>query len=116
MPSAHQIARELGGRKSGSGWVSWCPAHDDRSPSLSISAGRHGRPLLKCHAGCQQADVIGALKALGLWQNGQREWTQSAPRRTATAAQRCPEPEDDGARTSADLRIFRETEPPGELM
>ena len=47
--------------ESGSGWASLCPAHDDNSPSLSISEGDDGRVLLKCHAECETADVIEAL-------------------------------------------------------
>ena len=45
-----------------------CPAHDDREPSLSISAGKDGKVLVRCHAGCDQRDVIAALRARGLWQ------------------------------------------------
>ena len=33
-----------------------CPVHDDRSPSLSISAGKDGKVLVRCHAGCDQRD------------------------------------------------------------
>ncbi len=40
-----------------------CPAHDDTTPSLSISRGREGRVLLHCHAGCAAGDV---LRAAGL--------------------------------------------------
>jgi hypothetical protein len=29
------IAKALGGRKAGGGWTAQCPAHDDRTPSLS---------------------------------------------------------------------------------
>jgi hypothetical protein len=29
-----------------------CPAHEDRSPSLSWKIADNGRVLLKCHAGC----------------------------------------------------------------
>jgi hypothetical protein len=43
-----------------------CPAHDDRDPSLSIR-DENGKVLVHCYAGCSQADVIAALKALGLW-------------------------------------------------
>lgn len=50
-------------RRSGDGCSSLCPAHDDRSPSLSITEGDDGRVLLKCHTGCEPDDVV---KALGL--------------------------------------------------
>jgi hypothetical protein len=51
----------------GSGWSALCPAHDDRSPSLSIGEGDDGRILLKCHAGCD-TEVI--LDAAGLqWED-----------------------------------------------
>jgi putative DNA primase/helicase len=50
-------------RRSGEGWSSRCPSHDDRSPSLSVAAGDDGRVLIRCHSGCS-ADAICA--ALGL--------------------------------------------------
>lgn len=37
-----------------------CPAHDDRSPSLSVTAGET-RVLVHCHAGCDTDDVLAAL-------------------------------------------------------
>jgi putative DNA primase/helicase len=64
------IARALGGRKVGAGWMARCPAHDDREPSLSICAD-DSKVLLHCHAGCGQERVISVLRARGLWvQNG----------------------------------------------
>lgn len=39
-------------------WVAKCPAHKDRSASLSIREGRDGRILLHCFAGCATADVL----------------------------------------------------------
>jgi hypothetical protein len=45
---------------SGDGWTARCPAHDDRRNSLSIHH-RDGRWLLKCHAGCEFKQIIGAL-------------------------------------------------------
>jgi len=48
---------------TGQGWQSHCPAHNDRSPSLSIGEGAEGRALIKCHAGCS-ADAI--CEAIGL--------------------------------------------------
>jgi putative DNA primase/helicase len=48
-------------RRSGSGWVARCPAHDDCSPSLCIRVGSDGRTLIKCHAGCASTDIVSAL-------------------------------------------------------
>ena len=39
-------------RRSGPSWSAKCPAHDDKSPSLSVSEGSDGRALVNCHAGC----------------------------------------------------------------
>jgi hypothetical protein len=38
-----------------------CPAHDDRSPSLSVGVGGDGSALVCCHAGCNVEQVITAL-------------------------------------------------------
>ncbi len=38
-----------------------CPAHDDRSVSLSVKEGDDGRILLYCHAGCETKDICAAL-------------------------------------------------------
>ena len=38
-----------------------CPAHEDRNPSLSVSQGNDGRVLVKCHAGCENEQVVTAL-------------------------------------------------------
>ena len=65
--TAESLAHELGGaRRSGPGWLARCPAHDDNDPSLSISE-RTGKLLVHCFAGCDQQDVIDALRARGLW-------------------------------------------------
>jgi hypothetical protein len=55
------LDRLAGVRRSGSGWVARCPAHDDRRPSLSIAEGEDGRVLLYCHAGCATRDVVAAM-------------------------------------------------------
>ena len=68
--TATQIAKGLHGHKTPSGWMANCPAHDDRNPSLSIRE-RDGKVLVHCHAGCDQRSVIAALKALGLWSEGE---------------------------------------------
>lgn len=43
-----------------------CPAHQDNSPSLSVTV-KDGRLLLHCFAGCSQQAVIHALRERGLW-------------------------------------------------
>ena len=53
--------------KVGSGWKACCPAHDDHKPSLSLRESRRGRILVRCRSGCSQDEVIGALRAMGLW-------------------------------------------------
>jgi len=69
---AAEIAERLYGHKSGNGYMVHCPAHDDRTPSLSVRDGSDGRILVRCHAGCEQSVVIAALKALGLWPEQQK--------------------------------------------
>jgi hypothetical protein len=39
-----------------------CPAHEDRSPSLSVSEGRDGRVLIHCFGGCSPESVCKALQ------------------------------------------------------
>lgn len=91
-------------RKRGDSWSACCPAHDDRNPSLSISAGSDGRALLKCHAGCTVDAVCGALglKQSDLFEKSERTQV-AAPRKkpsatvttvtgTETPAAEAPEP------------------------
>jgi hypothetical protein len=70
MTSADAIAKALGARRAGpQKWAARCPAHKDRTPSLSIAEGKDGRTLVHCHAGCEQSVVIEALRGKGLWGN-----------------------------------------------
>lgn len=46
--------------KQGRRTVLLCPAHDDRSPSLSIGPGRDQPVLINCHAGCDPKDIVEA--------------------------------------------------------
>lgn len=50
-------------RRSGSAWSVRCPAHEDRNPSLSVSAGTVNTDAvtIKCHANCEVADVVAAI-------------------------------------------------------
>jgi len=58
------LERLQGIKRAGTGrWLARCPAHGDRSPSLSVRELEGGRVLLHCFAGCETAAV---LRALGL--------------------------------------------------
>jgi hypothetical protein len=49
-------------RRTGNGrWVCRCPAHEDRSPSLSVRELDDGRLLLHCFAGCEVQSVLDAV-------------------------------------------------------
>lgn len=47
-------ARSLGRGR----YMANCPAHEDRSPSLSIREGKDGRVLVHCFAGCTFAAIL----------------------------------------------------------
>lgn len=61
MSVAQILARLKCVRQSRDGWLACCPAHQDRSPSLSIREG-NGKVLLHCFAGCSIETVCDALK------------------------------------------------------
>jgi hypothetical protein len=68
MMSAEVVAKSLKmPRKISGGWQACCPAHDDKTPSLSIADGESGRLLVNCHAGCSQDSVIDGLKRMDVW-------------------------------------------------
>ena len=70
------VSRLSGVIHTGEGrWSARCPAHDDKSPSLSVrDAGE--RVLFHCHAGCNADDI---LAAIGL------SWTDLYPDRWEAA-------------------------------
>jgi putative DNA primase/helicase len=70
---ARRIVQALGGtwtrRSDTVGAMCRCPAHDDRTPSLSVRIGQSAL-LFKCFgAGCSGRDIIAALDRLNLWQD-----------------------------------------------
>ena len=108
--TAESIAKALGGRKAGAAWMARCPAHEDLEPSLSIKDADRGKVLVRCHAGCDQQQVIMALKSRGIWQGTER--------RHGTLIHPQPSPvvndemdRDDARRTQAALRMWRATVP-----
>ncbi len=64
--NAESLTKALDGRWSGPSGVARCPAHEDRTPSLSIRDGDVGRLLTYCHAGCTPDAVWAALQDRGL--------------------------------------------------
>ena len=66
LTSAGKIVKALNGRWGIGGAMCPCPAHRDRTPSLSITE-RSGKILLHCFAGCSRAAVISELQRLGFW-------------------------------------------------
>lgn len=61
MSAATLLDRLQGVRQSGQGrWLARCPAHEDRSPSLSIREA-DDRTLIHCFAGCSPHDVVAAV-------------------------------------------------------
>jgi hypothetical protein len=59
---AAEFASLLHARPVGRGkWLGLCPAHRDRSPSLSIGAGQGGRVIAFCFAGCALTAVLNAM-------------------------------------------------------
>ena len=103
------IAKALGGRKAGGSWMARCPVHDDRDPSLAIRDADDGKVLVRCHAGCDQAQVIATLRARGLWpgrdahQRHYRPAPAPEPHRKADAAE--------NARRNLVARIWHQTKP-----
>jgi CHC2 zinc finger len=60
--AAKVIDRLIGVKQTASGrWIAKCPAHEDRSPSLSVREMEDGRVLLHCFAGCPNGDVLASL-------------------------------------------------------
>lgn len=59
------IVEGLDGRWHVDRGVCCCPAHDDRTPSLSVRIGATSL-LLKCFAGCDTLEVIRAIRRAGL--------------------------------------------------
>ncbi len=61
MIAAELLSRLEGVRATGTDqWVARCPAHEDKSPSLSITE-KDDRVLIHCHAGCYVNEVVDAV-------------------------------------------------------
>lgn len=78
-PNARAIVQALGGRFRGRHGMCKCPAHDDSTPSLSVSASTEGFVLVHCFGKCPQDRVLAALRARGLWPEGTGDAPAYAP-------------------------------------
>lgn len=60
-PMDELLPRLEGVRRIGNGWIARCPAHDDRTASLSLAEGDDARVLLHCFGGCHTGAVVQAV-------------------------------------------------------
>lgn len=62
MSAAKLLSRLEGVRQTGPGrWITRCPAHDDRHPSLAIRELDDGTVLVHCHAACETRSVLNSV-------------------------------------------------------
>jgi hypothetical protein len=81
------LAKTLDGRSSGRRqWMGHCPCHPDREASLSIRWGRNGDTVAKCHAGCEQKDMLAAVRRLGFRLDHEPPPTAKRPGRPASVS------------------------------
>jgi hypothetical protein len=74
-------------KRSGKGWTARCPAHEDRTASLTVTEGDDGRALVHCHAGCGIGEIVAAigLQLSDLFPETEGGGSYIPPRRRATA-------------------------------
>jgi hypothetical protein len=60
-PIENILNRLEGVQKAGKAFKARCPAHPDRTPSLSLKEADDGRVLLHCFSGCEIDAVVAAL-------------------------------------------------------
>jgi putative DNA primase/helicase len=80
------IVQRLNAKKVGEHqWQAKCPCHDDEKASLSVSIGDNGTPVLYCHAGCNNNEIIAKLgfkwSDFYASQNGTSRPAESKPKR-----------------------------------
>lgn len=91
-------------RTGANNWLACCPAHEDRSPSMTIHAADDGRILVKCHAECSFQEIVGAV---GL---GWEPWFPPKPKTDFVPAVRRPFPAADVLEAlSAELMVVMVT-------
>ena len=99
--TARRICESRGGKWSGTRGMACCPAHDDRTPSLSVSLGRQAI-LFHCFAGCDQQSVLSALA---------REGFEAPALFSGSATTNEPESTSTRKPSAVALRIWRDAQP-----
>ncbi|WP_338303329.1 DUF7146 domain-containing protein [Erythrobacter sp. Dej080120_24] len=99
--TARCICETRGGKWSGTKGMACCPAHDDRTPSLSVSLGRQAI-LFHCFAGCDQQSVLSALACEGF---------EAPALFSGSATTDGSEPTSTRKASAAALRIWRDAQP-----
>jgi hypothetical protein len=62
MSKVENLIQRLGKVRGRNGsWTAQCPAHEDKSPSLSVREADDGRVLVHCFGGCDVHTVLGAV-------------------------------------------------------
>jgi len=94
MSIAEFLSRFENPRKTQQGHVAKCPAHEDKTASLSISEGNDGKILVKCFAGCTLPSIVSSLGLIvrDLYNDQERESAQPY-RRINAPEKKQPDPE-----------------------
>jgi len=82
-----------------------CPAHNDKTPSLSLGYSNEGKLLVCCHAGCDQHKVISTLKSMGLWPDNEARFFRQVASLNITRGTKFDR--DKVKRTEASLKLWR---------
>lgn len=78
--TARDLTLALKGRYANGRGMARCPAHRDRTPSLSIMDGDGGRPVVHCFGGCNYRAVQEELQRLSLWPEDRQSRTSTVHR------------------------------------
>jgi putative DNA primase/helicase len=111
---ADVVGTALKGRRNGRDWLCRCPAHDDKTPSLSVGTGRDGRLLLTCFAGCAFGDVRAALVRDGILEGRDQSKRHGAVTKRSAPIELPPDPQAEAdlhRRVDAAYNIFQGSGP-----
>jgi len=79
MSLAYDVASALmvNGRpeKNKDGWLTCCPLHGDKKPSLAVTDNDKGDVDVYCHTGCNWKEVKDLIRTMGLLP----EWGAAIP-------------------------------------